>query len=66
MVAGLSGLKYSAPSTSAANARAQSAALGDADWKDLYAFGQDVFGQPSNTVRTGQDAAARKEQESWQ
>lgn len=50
MVAGLSGLKYSAPSANAANARSQSAALGDADWKDLYAFGQDALGNPNKVA----------------
>jgi hypothetical protein len=65
MVAGLSSLKYSNPSAAAAEARATAAGIDSARADDLYAFGQDVMGQPSNTVRTEQDAKARKEQESW-
>lgn len=50
MVAGLSSLKYSDPNKAAADARETAAGIDATRSKDLYAFGQDVFGTPSRTA----------------
>ena len=50
MVAGLSSLKYSNPSASAADARSIAAGIDTTRSNDLYEFGQDVFGTPSRTA----------------
>ena len=50
MVAGLSSLKYSDPSVSAADARSIAAGIDTTRSNDLYEFGQDVFGTPSRTA----------------